>query len=330
LTTTPESDRSIPAGPPEDEARPEGSDRRRLVAVVAVAAVVLIGVLVYQAVRPEGRPAPPPGSGTLVPYEGLGTWVDAYDWTDELGGPTPSVDLSDIDAMADAGIQTLFLQTSHRRSSAVVMEPERLEELIDRAHERGMHVVAWYLPTLVDVAADLERLLAATELGVDGLAVDIESTAITDHVARNAQLLDLSTRLREAKPDLVLGAITLSSVHVQVVNPSFWIDFPYAQLTDVYDVLLPMAYWSIRTGELRDGARYIGENIDRIRAAIDDPRFPIHPVGGIADGITADDLAGMLRAMDEREVVGASLYDWATSTPEQWELLGPVRDLRRR
>ncbi len=53
--------------------------------------------------------------------------------------------------MADSGVQTVYLQTSHSRSAQDVMEPERLDELIDAAHANGMHVVAWYLPTLADV-----------------------------------------------------------------------------------------------------------------------------------------------------------------------------------
>jgi hypothetical protein len=208
------------------------------------------------------------------------------------------------------------------------MEPERLDELIDRAHERGLHVVAWYLPTFVDLDADLGRLTAAAELDVDGLAVDIESVELPDVVERNRRVLDLSQRLRAAFPDRVIGAITLSSVHIQVVNSAFWLDYPYDRLADLYDVLLPMAYWSLRTGDLRGGERYIGENIDRIRAAIDDPDYPIHPVGGIASEITPADVTGMLRAIEARKVIGASLYDWATSNPQEWELLQPLRALR--
>ena len=192
-----------------------------------------------------------------------------------------------------------------------------------------MHVVAWYLPTLVDLDADLARLTAAGALVVDGLAVDIESVDLPDVVERNRRVLELSERLRAVEPDRVLGAITLSAVHLQVVNPAFWLDYPYDQLADLYDVILPMAYWSIRRGDLRNGEGYIGENIDRIRAAIDDPDYPIHPVGGIASGLTSDDVAGMLRAIQDHGVIGGSLYDWATSNPQEWEILQPLRRLRR-
>ncbi|HJR26139.1 MAG TPA: hypothetical protein VJ804_11735 [Acidimicrobiales bacterium] len=321
-----------PVAEPGLSSEPEGASspasRRRLWVVLAVAAVLAVVAFAIEVLRPDGPPSSPPGSWSLAPHAGLGAWVDAYDWTLELGGPTPPVDVEDIDAMADAGIQTLYLQTSHRRSTSDVMEPERLEELIDRAHERDLHVVAWYLPTFLDPADDLARLVAASELRVDGLGVDIEATDVVDVAERNRRLLALSEDLRAAVgDDKVLAAITLSTVHTQVVNPAFWPDYPYAELARRYDVLMPMAYWTLRTGELRAAERYVGENIDRLRA-VAGPDVPIHAIGGIADDATTEDLTGLLSAIDEREAIGGSLYDWVTSTPRQWEVLQPLRTLR--
>ncbi len=317
---------SLPA--PDDAAPDDAARRGRFIAVLVVAAVVLVAALAVDAVRPPGPADPPPGRWTLIPHRGLGAWVDAYDWTVELGGPEPSVGLEDVDAMAAAGVQTLYLQTSHRRSAEDVMERERLEGLIERAHERHLHVVAWYLPTFVDVDEDLARLVAAAELPVDGLGVDIEATDVVDPVERTRRVLDLSTRLRAAVgPDRALAAITLSSVHLQVVNPGFWPGFPWAELGATYDVLLPMAYWTLRVGDLRDGGRYVGDGIDRIRAAAG-PDVPIHVIGGVADAASAPDLQAMVRAIRDRGAIGGSLYDWNTSTPGQWAALAPLRALR--
>ena len=167
----------------------------------------------------------------MTPHRGLGAWIDVYDWTNEFAGATPSVDLTDIDAMADAGVQTVYVQTSHDRSSADVIEPARLDELIDRAHGNDMHVVAWYLPTYVDVDRDLQRLLAAAELPVDGLGVDIEATDVADPAERSQRVIDLSARLRSALgDDKALAAITLSGVHLQVVNPEYWPGYPWAEI----------------------------------------------------------------------------------------------------
>jgi hypothetical protein len=314
------------AAPEPDEA--STAPRRRLV-IVGMAMALVLGGVVFTEVLDDGRPSAPPGSWTLVPHTGLGAWVDVYDWTTGLGGASPDVGLDEIDAMAASGVQTLYLQTSRSGSEDDVVEPELLDSIIDRAHEHDLFVVAWYLPTYVDVDRDLRRLTAAAELRVDGLGVDIEATDVVDPAERNRRVIDLSNRLREeVGDDKALAAITLSSVHVQVVNPEFWPGYPWAEIGATYDVILPMAYWSLRVGDLRDGGRYVGENIDRIRASTGRDDVPIHPVGGIADGVSLDDLAEMVAVIDERGAIGGSLYDWSTSTPDEWAALAPLRRLR--
>jgi len=265
------------------------------------------------------------GAWTLGPHQGVGVWLDVYDWTNELTGGQPSVQPADVDRMAELGIQTLYIQTAHRRSMADVIEPERLMPFIDRAHARGMAVVAWYLPTLEDVTVDLRRLVAAAQLPVDGLGVDIESRDVADPAERTRRLLDLSMRLRQAVGRRAVAAITPSAVHLQVINPGFWPGFPWPQLADAYDAILPMSYWSVRRPEWRSGERYIGENIDRIRASTGRPDIPIHAIGGIADAASVADVQGMVRAVQARGILGGSLYDWNTSQPAQWDALRPLR-----
>jgi hypothetical protein len=313
----------------DDGAPPARARRWRLALLVFVLIVVGVGVAVTERVEesPPEPLGPAAGAWTVVPHTGLGAWVDVYDWTKELGGPKPSVTVGEVDEMADAGVQTLYIQTAHTRSATRgVMEPKRLRGIIQRAHDHRMHVVAWYLPTFEDVDADLARLKASAALDVGGLAVDIESTAILDVAERNRRLLELGQRLRAAVgPDKAIGAITPSAVHLQVVNPEFWPAFPWPEVAGTYDVLLPMSYWSIRKGDLRDGEAYTGGNVDRIRASIGDADIPVIPVGGLAEDLTVEDLAGMVRAIEARDVPGGGLYDWATSTAEQWAVLAPLR-----
>ncbi len=301
--------------------------RGRLVLAVALVLVLLVAGVAWSRARDSGPSGPVAQPWTLEPHEGLATWVDAFDWSKALGGDSPPVGEDEIVAMAEAGIQTVYIQTSHLGvPDEVVLEKDRLESLIKAAHHHGMSVVAWYLPTLIDVDVDLERLLASADLDVDGLAVDIEATSVKDPDERNARLIDLNTRLREALPDKVIGAITLSAVHLQVVNRDFWPDYPWAEIADTYDLILPMAYWTIRLPEWRDGYRYVNANIERIRDSTGDPDIPIHVIGGIADEATPEQVEGMLQAIDEHQgILGGSLYDWATSSPEQWEVLAPLR-----
>ena len=306
--------------------------RWRLAIVVVVAVVLLVAILATERVgqSPPEPIGPPAGAWTMVPHTGLGAWVDVYDWTVELGGPNPSVTVDDVDAMAEAGVQTLYIQTAHTRSATVgVMEPQRLETIIQRAHNHRMHVVAWYLPTLEDPDADLQRLTASAELDVGGLAVDIESTAIADVAERNRRLLDLSARLRTAVgPDKAIAAITPSAVHIQVVNPSWWPAFPWHEIAATYDAILPMSYWTIRKGDLRSGQTYTAANLERVRASVGDADIPIVPVGGLAEDSTVEDLEGMVAAIDAHAAPGGGLYVWATSTPEQWAALASLTALQ--
>jgi hypothetical protein len=265
----------------------------------------------------------------LGPYRGLGTWIDVYDWSEAFNRyQEKRVGLADIDAMAAAGVQTLYVQTSKWDAPTDVLEPHRLLPMVARAKERGLSVVAWYLPTFVDPQADMARLMAASRIpGVDALAVDIESSTLDDVAERNRRLLLISTNLRAALPDVALGAIPYPPVVTDVLNRSLWPSFPWRALAPLYDVWLPMSYQSNRTvaSGYRDAYRYTGENIDRMRAALGDPDVPVHTIGGIADETGPPDVAAMHRAAVERGALGGSLYDWRTTAPTLWPALHPFR-----
>ncbi len=307
--------------------------RTTLVALVGVTVVALAGAWVADSgdAGPDEaelrRAEVAADAWTIAPHEGVGAWVDVYDWTNEFTDGAPPVGTDDIDRMADLGIETLYLQTAHDRSAAPgVIEPERLADLIDRAHSRGIHVVAWVLPMLVDEEADLRRLRASAELPVEGLGVDIESLEVTDPIERNRRLLQLTDALRaEVGDDKVLAAITPSPVHLQVVNPDFWPAFPWIELAESYDVVLPMSYWSIREPSMRDGEVYVADDIARVRTSTGDADIPIHVIGGIADAVSVEQVEGMVRALADGDAVGGSLYDWATSSDALWEAMAPLR-----
>jgi hypothetical protein len=228
--------------------------------------------------------------------------------------------------MADEGVQTLFLQTAKNDTPDAISEPELLLPIIKRAHERGIRVVAWYLPTLEDTTNDLNRLLASADLDVDGLAVDIESRKIADVDERNRRLIDLSNQLRNALPGRAIGAIVLPPVVLEVVNPNYWPNFPYRDIAPFYDVWQTMGYWTNRKADsgYRDPYRYTAENIQRLRTDLGQPQAPVHPVGGI--GIAGgDDVAAFLRAAVENGAIGGSVYDWRTTREEAWAQLRQFR-----
>jgi len=181
-------------------------------------------------------------------------------------------------------------------------------------------VVAWYLPTFDDVERDVrrvEQLLALEVLGhrFDGVALDIELTeAVPDHAERNRRLVELSTRVRAAAGDATLGAIVLPPVQLEVVNPALWPEFPWGELAPLYDVWLPMSYWTFRSDDsgYGDGYAYNEESTRRLRERVDDPAAPVHGIGGIGDEAPPAELDAFVRSLVDTDSVGGSIYDWNT------------------
>ncbi len=263
--------------------------------------------------------------GSIDPYAGLGTWVDVYDWS-HYKNTTPTVGPDQVDQMAGEGVQTLYLQTAKHDTPDTILEPDLLLPIIQRAHERGIRVVAWYLPTLEDVADDLNRLVASANLDVDGIAVDIEARNVADVAERSRRLVALSEQLRKALPGRSIGAIVLPPVALEVINPKYWPDFPYREIAPYYDVWQTMGYWTNRRADsgYRDPYKYTDENIRRLRNNLGRPDAAVHPIGGVgAEGST--DTAEFLRASVDNGAIGGSVYDWRTTKPAAWPTLRKFR-----
>ena len=90
-------------------------------------------------------------------------------------------------------------------------------------------------------------------------------------------------------------------MQLEVINPSYWPDFPWRALDASYDVWLPMAYWTVRTVEsgYRDSYRYAEESTRRMRNNIGRPDVIVHIIGGIGDETTTADLDGLRRAVED-------------------------------
>ena len=286
--------------------------------------------------------APPPR--TLDPYRGLGTWVDSYDFDPAYVPGDITVAPSDLADMAAHGVRTVFLQSSRsdRRATGLVSDPWLLAGFLLAADRTGLAVVAWYLPKWSDDDEDLDRLLAIDRFSVlgrrfDGLAVDIEwNRDDLGAIERSDRLVDLSDRLRRTVGDDPLGAIVMPPVITDEINLAYWPGFPWGEVAPLYDVWLPMGYWSFRSEEHADPAFYVAQNIRRLRADLDDPEALVHAIGGIgaADGsalvdpgeplATIDDLAPFVGALVSEGAVGGSIYDWATMGSRSRRLLGDL------
>ncbi len=276
-----------------------------------------------------------PSAPDVSAYRGLGAWVDAFDYAPAYHRPRegPLLVPDDIDAMAERGVRTLFLQAARldERSPEGIVDPALAGTLLKRAHDQGMRVVGWYLPKFADVEADLVNLRLIRDFDVeghrfDGIAVDIEyRRGVPDHAERNRRLIELSRRLRAEAPGQALGAIVYPPVLFEEIRPGFWPGFPWKELAKNYDVWLPMTYWTEIAAESNygDGYRYTEAGTRGLIAHLGNPSALVHAIGGVADTSTVGDFEGFVRAVGETGAVGFSMYDYRTTSPAGWRVLAP-------
>jgi len=251
-------------------------------------------------------------------YHGRASWIDVWDsraWND------PAAAVKD---MSDHGVRTIFIQTGNARSAQGIANPSALREFITEAHAHHMFVVAWYLPNLKSGSDDYDRVIRAIEFETsdgqrfDSFALDIESTAVKSISTRNVGLVALSKRLRDkVGTDYPLGAIIPSPVGIEK-ETGFWDVFPYAEVAESYDVLLPMAYYTFDANTPTKARTYALESMRILRAQPGCAKVPVHLIGGIASRSTGAEIREFAKAAAETGCIGVSIYDWAGMNDKRW------------
>jgi hypothetical protein len=298
--------------------------RARVLALGVV--VLLVAIIALLAMRDPGpsRVRPRAEIGQIRadpvtgPFRGLGVWVDIYDeptWTDPVGA---------VATMAEHGVRTLYLETSNDHRPGPFVFEEGVGALLEAAHDRGIDVIAWYLPGFVDREEDLSRSVAAVHLrsprgdAFDGFALDIESMDQKDIERRTRNLLWISRALREEVGDgYPLGAITPLPDWVEE-DAGYWPGFPYGDLAMIYDAILPMTYFTWRVDGPEEVVSFTARNITVIREQVANPDVPIHVIGGLARDATSAETRAFVQAARGAHVLGASYYSLPMITPGQW------------
>ena len=272
--------------------------------------------------------APPRAAAASAPlfcYRGLGTWVDMYDakaWND------PAAAVKDMQAH---GAHTLYLETANYHWPTALNRPAAMGALIEAAHARGMKVVAWYLPGFKDLAKDWKRTKAALDFRTangqrfDSFTLDIEASIVKNVATRNARLATLSKRLRAAVGSkYTLGACTPSPAGM-AKNATYWPGFPFKMLAGIYDVFVPMGYYTYHGDGYANAYRDTRDNITIIRQKTGRPTVPIHVIAGDAAKSSVTETTAYVRALREYGALGGSMYDWSTTSNGSWGVLQAVR-----
>ena len=278
---------------------------------VAIAVTALMGVL-------SAAPATGQQSARLDLFRGAGAWVDIYDY-DQWKDPEGTVA-----ELAGRGVQTLYLESTSYRRKGPIRYPERTARFLDAAHAAGIPVVAWYVPGFADLEKDLDWSLAAIDFQTpagnrfDAFGLDIEVTVVTDPAERARRVVELSEAIRAAVgPSYPMAAIVVSPMR----SPGYWPVFPDRELAALYDVYMPMSYWTFRVNGEQAAYDYIAETVRRSRERTGRPDLPIHIIGGEAHHATPAEMAAFVRAVEDSGVLGASIYDVAGFGPEEWSAI---------
>jgi hypothetical protein len=255
-------------------------------------------------------------------YRKLGAWIDVFDYAIR-----DCIDpVSAVDSMARRGVTTLYLQTSRWKQPQDIVWPEAVDLFLQRAHRRGIRVIGWYVPGFGDLDRDVRRSLAVLAYispqghRFDGFAADIEArNEVGTREAFNAGIAEYSRRLRSSvAPGTVLGAIVVDARNNERA-PGRWQGFPWPEIGAQFDVIMPMAYWTVTKGapppclqSQYDVPSYIADVVRKTEALMGRSR-PMHVIGGIGDCATADEVAGYVRQARESSSIGGSFYDFATT-----------------
>ena len=293
--------------------------RGRLTASLAALALLAICASVLLVI--DGQSAAATGRPSIMAYRGLGAWVDLYDasaWKDPTGT---------VAGMAARGVRTLFIETSNYHWPSDLNKADALSQFITQAHAHGMRVVAWYLPQLKDLGHDLARCRAAIDFRTadgqrfDSFSLDIEDSSVKPASTRSARLLTLSRRLRAfVGSGYALGAIIPSPTGM-TIHASYWPNFPYKKLAAVYDVIVPMGYYTYHVHGYAKVFAETAQNFTIIREQTGSPRIPIHIIGGLAGDSSPTEVRAFVRCVRQYGALGASLYDYATTKAADWRLL---------
>ncbi|MGQ0744985.1 MAG: hypothetical protein ACT4OS_11765 [Acidimicrobiales bacterium] len=305
--------------------------RVTMLLLIVVSALVGLDPVIDNRGSAEAHTAAEHEQAAAETFDATGAWVDVFDFNPAHSNGRPRVVPADVDRMADAGARTLFIQASRSRDPRApgdLVSPELLAQFMARAKARRMRVVGWYLPEFVDVEADLRRVRAMLRFApggrpFDAIGIDIESRAVADPAVRSARLVDLSRRTHTAAAGRPVAAIVLPPVLLEVVNPAFWPNFPWAAIRSFYGIWVPMSYWTDRTAAsgFRDPRRNTLENVARIRRQVGEAR--IHVAGGIGTTATADDYAKFRAVLAELGIPGRSIYDWSSGGPATVSAIKP-------
>ena len=204
--------------------------------------------------------------------------------------------------------------------------------LIEQCHARGIKVVAWYLPGFSDPSKDYKRSMAAIGFRsaagqkFDSFTLDIEASIVKNVDPAQQPAADAVQPHPRGRRDLVSARAPASRRRpAWPCTPATGRGFPFKTLAGIYDVFVPMGYYTYHGDGYANAYRDTRDNIRIIREKTGRPGMPIHVIAGDAAKSSGSETTAYVRALRENGALGGSMYDWATTNDASWRALRTVR-----
>jgi hypothetical protein len=254
--------------------------------------------------------APAAWTSNLAPLEGKGMWLWLYRRSE--GGNPDAI----VERAVQAGLRQLWVRVGDSKDQFYARDV--LEQLVPRAHRRGIAVIGWGFPFLFDPVADARwatDVLNWRSSGgetLDGFSPDLELA--TEGVA-------VSEKRTTVFLDLVRRAAGSRLVVATVYRPTdrLWpTGYHYAAIAPYVDAFAPMVYWNCT----EPGAATV-QSIERLKTL-----RPVHAIGQAYDASesysrmdapNAHEIRRFLDTSRRQGALGASFWVWHLAEPEHWE-----------
>ncbi len=268
------------------------------------------------------------GIDPYLPFRGLSTWVDVFDYALE-----PDIAIAD---MADRGVRTLFLSTARFNSANDFHDAAEAGAWLDAGRAAGIKVVGWYPPAYGDMDRDIRRTVAIAQFTspagnhFDAVGVDIERFDEVTRAQFNTRLVEHLSAVRK-RTDAMVAAIVPSPFGTDPGNN--WEGFPWAAVGDRSEVVVPMALWSFRDSCAGPKVcaftpdQVYGWVLDQVRRTRQLTGRRVTVEGGVNDPgpentpVTPARVRRFVDAVIDGGAIGGSHYDYATTDEALWPVL---------
>lgn len=300
---------------------PTSAERRRGVVAVLTAGgkAASVSITVSAADAPRRTLPVKVYSSPAQLVAGKGAWA-SFSTYSALGAETI------LRRSAEEGVTHLYLETTGLR----FVGQSQLNQIVERAHNLGIAVIAWDYASLKDVAMEVRS--AATTLAyttahgarVDGLAADFEA--------------NLAATAMQGFSSAVRRALGPHRVYVGIIYPpQFGFPTPIATMAHYVNVLAPMDYWlsAPRSYTPTQAAAFVTRSIQALRATPGEAGLPIEVISqtqnvenssgfGLYNPPPAQVIASAKAAMADG-AIGVSFYDLRTQTAAQIAAIAALR-----